>query len=101
MKTKMILTVLATVLGAAILWSAPGLNTADTTSAGQKILYYTCPMHPSVKSDKPGGCPICGMHLVPVYGKPAGAATNAPPTAAGTNTVRLNTPGCCSSGGCH
>ena len=26
--------------------------------------YYTCPMHPSVVSDKPGACPICGMSLV-------------------------------------
>jgi Cu(I)/Ag(I) efflux system membrane fusion protein len=26
--------------------------------------YYTCPMHPSVKSDRPGACPVCGMNLV-------------------------------------
>ncbi|MBI3004599.1 MAG: efflux RND transporter periplasmic adaptor subunit [Ignavibacteriales bacterium] len=25
---------------------------------------YTCPMHPSVVSDKPGACPVCGMALV-------------------------------------
>ncbi|KPJ65213.1 hypothetical protein AMJ44_10750 [candidate division WOR-1 bacterium DG_54_3] len=24
---------------------------------------YTCPMHPDVKSDKPGKCPTCGMNL--------------------------------------
>jgi len=24
---------------------------------------YTCPMHPKVKSDKPGKCPECGMKL--------------------------------------
>jgi YHS domain-containing protein len=24
---------------------------------------YTCPMHPDVKSDKPGKCPKCGMNL--------------------------------------
>jgi Cu(I)/Ag(I) efflux system membrane fusion protein len=29
--------------------------------------YYTCTMHPSVKSQIPGDkCPICGMNLVPV-----------------------------------
>lgn len=25
---------------------------------------YTCPMHPTVVSDKPGSCPVCGMELV-------------------------------------
>jgi len=25
---------------------------------------YTCPMHPTVISDKPGACPVCGMDLV-------------------------------------
>lgn len=26
---------------------------------------YTCPMHPEVRQDKPGACPICGMALEP------------------------------------
>jgi len=26
---------------------------------------YVCPMHPTITSDKPGECPICGMQLVP------------------------------------
>ncbi|MFH0990906.1 MAG: efflux RND transporter periplasmic adaptor subunit [bacterium] len=30
----------------------------------QSAEYYTCPMHPSVISDKPGACPVCGMALV-------------------------------------
>jgi Heavy metal binding domain len=25
---------------------------------------YTCPMHPEVKSEKPGVCPKCGMKLI-------------------------------------
>ena len=25
---------------------------------------YTCPMHPEIKSDKPGACPICNMDLI-------------------------------------
>jgi Cu+-exporting ATPase len=29
---------------------------------------YTCPMHPEIRSRKPGNCPKCGMALVPVAG---------------------------------
>src|SRR5258706_496429 len=24
---------------------------------------YTCPMHPQIIRDRPGNCPVCGMHL--------------------------------------
>ncbi len=27
---------------------------------------YTCSMHPQIKEDKPGNCPICGMELIMV-----------------------------------
>ncbi len=27
---------------------------------------YTCPMHPEIRSDRPGSCPICGMALEPL-----------------------------------
>ena len=27
---------------------------------------YTCPMHPEVRQQGPGSCPICGMALEPV-----------------------------------
>jgi Cu(I)/Ag(I) efflux system membrane fusion protein len=45
-----------------------GLTSKDdaTTGAGDKIAHYTCSMHPSVKSDEPGKCPICSMDLTPV-----------------------------------
>jgi hypothetical protein len=31
---------------------------------GPGRIIYTCPMHPEVKSDEPGDCPVCGMFLV-------------------------------------
>jgi multidrug efflux pump subunit AcrA (membrane-fusion protein) len=53
------------------------LNLVSSASAEdvkeKKILYWTCGMHPSVKMDKPGKCPICAMDLVPVHEKGAGA----------------------------
>jgi Cu(I)/Ag(I) efflux system membrane fusion protein len=30
---------------------------------------WTCSMHPQVRSDGPGDCPICGMDLIPVEGE--------------------------------
>jgi Cu+-exporting ATPase len=38
---------------------------AAAPAAGQAAV-YTCPMHPDVKSDKPGKCPKCGMALAPM-----------------------------------
>lgn len=35
---------------------------------------YSCPMHPSVTSSKPGKCPKCGMTLVKQSSKPAASA---------------------------
>ena len=89
MKTKLILiAVLAATLGGA----AGGLVShdsalANTAASDRKILYYACPMHPAIKYDKPGDCPICGMRLVPVYADET--KTNAPAAAL---------PSCCSPG---
>lgn len=39
----------------------------------QAEVYY-CPMHPDYTSDRPGDCPICGMHLVKREAAQAAAA---------------------------
>ena len=36
----------------------------NAASAGQEEELYVCPMHPQVRQDHPGDCPICGMKLV-------------------------------------
>jgi membrane fusion protein, copper/silver efflux system len=43
----------------------------------RKVLYYQSPMHPWIKSDKPGRCTICGMELSPVYEGSEGFDTDA------------------------
>lgn len=39
----------------------------QTGGAESKVLFYQSPMHPWIKSDKPGNCTICGMKLVAVH----------------------------------
>jgi len=43
---------------------APDQKPQQAQTAAQKAPVYTCPMHPSVISDRPGACPVCGMALV-------------------------------------
>ena len=37
---------------------------SPASSPTPETAVYTCPMHPEVKADKPGSCPVCGMALV-------------------------------------
>jgi multidrug efflux pump subunit AcrA (membrane-fusion protein) len=73
MKPKtLLLVLLVAAAGATAVWFAAWRQpapaaTAPAAAAGRKILYYQSSMHPWIKSDKPGKCPICGMDLVPIY----------------------------------
>ncbi|HEY3401773.1 MAG TPA: efflux RND transporter periplasmic adaptor subunit [Ohtaekwangia sp.] len=40
------------------------LNSCGHNESAHQHDTYTCPMHPTVISDKPGACPVCGMDLV-------------------------------------
>lgn len=37
-----------------------------THKPGTAGAVYTCPMHPEIRQDKPGNCPLCGMTLEPL-----------------------------------
>ena len=79
MKHKIfIFVLLVVVVGAGVVWMAKSHSPASATAAasGRKILYYQSSMHPWIKSDQPGKCPICGMNLVPVYEGDATGDTN-------------------------
>lgn len=49
----------------------PAATSTDSVSNSEAGIVYSCPMHPEVKSDKPGTCHICKMDLV----KETGMAT--------------------------
>ncbi|MHB0968156.1 MAG: efflux RND transporter periplasmic adaptor subunit [Thermoanaerobaculia bacterium] len=49
---------------------------SEQSETAEEAIYY-CPMHPSVVSDKPGNCPICGMKLVLRKNTPDDPAANA------------------------
>jgi membrane fusion protein, copper/silver efflux system len=66
---KTFLTILITaVLATGAAWLAKDHFTpASTAPSERKPLFYQSPMHPWIKSDKPGRCTICGMELTPIY----------------------------------
>jgi Cu(I)/Ag(I) efflux system membrane fusion protein len=46
-------------------WTVAAKAAAPVPAPGE-ISHYTCPMHPSVRQEAPGQCPMCGMDLTPV-----------------------------------
>ncbi len=44
---------------------APDAEGGEGASEEGKGTVWTCSMHPQIRSDKPGKCPICGMDLIP------------------------------------
>src|SRR5713101_5937593 len=73
-KLTLLMTLVALLLGAA------SCMKKGASSKPSNVDYYTCTMHPSVKSQDPKRkCPICGMDLVPVMKKGGGETKPAAP----------------------
>src|SRR6056297_1962039 len=63
------------VLIGALLFSASGDKTGEKNievaeehaheDQSEGVTTWTCSMHPQVRQDEPGDCPICGMELIP------------------------------------
>ena len=43
-----------------------GILKDSPVSVPKAVTIYTCPMHPQIRQDHPGNCPICGMTLEPL-----------------------------------
>lgn len=65
---------------------ASGIGNPSAADA-RTALFYQSPMHPWIKSDKPGKCTICGMDLVAVY---SGDKGSDPGAGAGLVTLGSN-----------
>lgn len=62
--------------GALLLWGACGSKQSGDKGEKhidhphkQEATLWTCSMHPQIKKNKPGACPICGMRLIPLEGE--------------------------------
>ncbi len=57
-----------------LLFGGNGTDTHQHTDEVTKETVYTCSMHPQIRQNEPGKCPICGMDLIPVVsGNDAGS----------------------------
>jgi len=71
-KVTLLIALIALLIGPA----GAGCVKKGASGKPSNVDYYTCTMHPSVKSQDPKGkCPICGMDLVPVMKKGGSEAT--------------------------
>ena len=74
----------AFVLGLALAGGAAWMlqRGAGPQAVAKAAVRYQCPMHPTMISDRPADCPICGMRMVPMEERAAEARTapaSAPP----------------------
>lgn len=70
MKKTVIIALCTFILGIAAGWLLlPGSSDAHEgheNAGGGEAVEYTCSMHPQIKQNEPGDCPICGMDLTPM-----------------------------------
>lgn len=90
-KTLVLVLVVAVAAGASgwFVGHRGGETASPSAAGGRKVLFYQSPMHPWIKSDKPGNCTICGMKLVPVYEGEKGLDTDPNLVSLSSNSVSV------------
>jgi membrane fusion protein, copper/silver efflux system len=61
-----ILTLMAGLAIGALIWSGGGDTTVAHDHEHEDGTVYTCSMHPQIRQNEPGLCPLCGMALTPI-----------------------------------
>lgn len=79
MKSKYLWVLVGLVVGIGLGWimfSSENSHDHDhsvmTSETGDEVTTYTCSMHPQIRQNEPGQCPLCGMDLIPVSETSAG-----------------------------
>ena len=58
----------------------------------KQVQIWTCSMHPQIRQDHPGNCPICGMALVPLHSHDDAGITNAVESSPQTPSNAMSAP---------
>ena len=70
LKNKYVLVIVVLLVGVLIGWlikpASESSSNKEGANAEKKEQIWTCSMHPQIKRNEPGDCPICGMDLIPL-----------------------------------
>ena len=70
LKNKYALVIVVLLVGVLIGWlikpASESSSNKEGANAEKKEQIWTCSMHPQIKRNEPGDCPICGMDLIPL-----------------------------------
>lgn len=69
--------VLGILLGSLFFGGSEETEAHDHSTEDVQETIWTCSMHPQIRSNEPGQCPICGMDLIPLESDAGGGNPNA------------------------
>ena len=89
MRIVIVIALIAAATAAGWLVGKRASSPTSNSSGGRKVAFYQSPMHPWIKSDKPGNCAICGMKLTPVFEGEKGFGTDANVVTLSSNSINV------------